>query len=173
MNESIRAIDRVEYRKVKADGTLDMSPEGLILETNNNPSLIQRIKMWLGWYKCAGDAMMNWGLTTLTESIYDTYTHISFGTSDSTPADYTLNDVVSPIMTRVLAAKSYTTTYITDDTVMMVGILTPDAVYHIVETGIHTAVTGGHMGARQTNCDITTVIGNPIGVIWYITMARG
>src|SRR5574343_487215 len=104
-NEVMRVVDRVEYRRVNIDGSIDMSPEGLIMETNNNPSIIQRIKRWLGWYKCIDDAMMNWGIQQLAVSVYDTYDYISFGTSASSPADYTLTDLVAPIMTRIRAAK--------------------------------------------------------------------
>jgi hypothetical protein len=173
INEKIKVIDTVQVRHVLEDGTLDMSPEGLILETNNKPSFIQRIKMWFGLYKCAGDAMMNWGLQQLAISVYNTYGYVSVGTSSSTPSDYTLNDVVTPVLTRISATKSYDTTFIENDTVQFIAIFTPSGTYLIVETGLHDAETGGHMGARQTTCNITTTIDVPFGILWRVCIARG
>ncbi len=173
MNETIKVIDTVQVRHVLEDGTLDMSPDGLILETNNNPSIIQRIMKWLGLYKCAGDAMMNWGLQQLTISVHDTYSHVSVGTSSSTPDDYTLNDVVTPTLARVEATKSYETTFIENDTAQFIAIFTPSGTSLIVETGLHTDVTDGHMGARQTTCNINTTAGVPFGVLWRVCLARG
>ena len=187
-SEVLRTIDKIEVRKVKPEfiglsqeeldqfnpmDILDMSDDGLILKTNNNPSIIQRLKMWLGLYKCAGDAMMNYGLQQLAISIHDTYSHISAGTSSSTPDDYTLNNLVSPVLVRVSVTKGYKTTYITDDTATFIGIFTPDGTYTIVETGLHTALTDGHMGARQTTCNIPTTLGVPFGILWEICIARG
>lgn len=182
--ERLNVIDTVEVRKVKSDrlwkspseytiDDLDMSPEGLILKTNNNPTIIQRILKFFGLYKCAGDAMMNWGLQQIATSIYNTYTHISVGTSTATPDDYTLNDVVSPVLTRVLATKGYGTTFITNDTAVFTGIFYPSGSYTIVETGLHDDDETGHMGARQTSCSIPTTTGVPFGIIWKVCAARG
>ena len=186
--EMMRTIDRIEVRKVKPEfiglsqeelstfdpmDILDMSDDGLILETNNHPSIIQRLKMWLGLYKCAGDAMMNYGLQQLAISIHDSYGYISAGTSSSTPDDYTLNNLVSPVLVRVAATKGYKTTFITDDTATFIGIFTPDGTYTIVETGLHTLITGGYMGARQTTCNIPTTSGIPFGILWEVCIARG
>lgn len=172
MNEGMKIFDIVEVRKVK-NGEIDESVEGLILKTNNHPSIWQRIKRWLGLYKCAGDAMMNWGILKLSESIYDTYSHISVGVSSSSPGDFTLIDLVSPTLVRIAATKGYTTTFIENDTAVFTGIFTPDGTYTIVETGIHTAATGGNMGARQTTCNISTTPGVEFGIIWKVCVARG
>lgn len=172
LNDGVRTIDTVEVRKVLPGGTLDMSPEGLILETNNHPSIIQRIMKYLGLYKCAGDAMMNYGLQHLATAIYDHYGFVSVGTSAATPDDYTLNDVVAPVFVRVPAAKSYVTTFIENDTAVFVGIFTPSGSSTVIETGLHTALTGGHMGARQTSCNIPTTINVEIGIMWKICVAR-
>lgn len=186
--EQIKTIDRISVRKVKPEfigltqdeinrfdpkDVLDMSPDGLILETNNHPSIIQRIKMWLGLYKCAGDAMMDWGLQQLTISIHDTYSHISAGISSTNPDDYTLNALVSPVLVRVVATKGYETTFIENDTATFISIFVPDGTYTIVETGLHTALTDGYMGARQTTCNIPTTSSKPFGIMWEICVARG
>ena len=73
MKERICTIDTIEVRRLLPDKkTIDMSDDGLILKTNNNPSIIQRIMKWLGLYKCAGDAMMNWGIQQLaTWQLFD------------------------------------------------------------------------------------------------------
>lgn len=172
VQETFKIIDKVQFRNVLPDGTLDMSPEGLIACTNNHPSIWQRIKMKLGLYKCFGDAMMNYGLQHVATCLYDKYSHISVGTSSSSPADYTLTDLVTPVFTRVVAAKSYKTEFIENDTAVWIGIFYPTGTYTIVETGLHDMLTGGHMGARQTSCSIPTTSGVPIGMIWEITVAR-
>lgn len=182
--EKMRIIDTVEFRRIRPESMykdpseytiddLDMSPEGLILETNNHPSIIQRILMFFGLYKCAGDAMMNSGLQYITTCIHDYYNYISVGTSSSLPDDYTRSDLVTPVLTRALATKGYDTTFIENDTAVMTGIFTPSGAYTIVETGIHPLVTGGDMGARQTTCNIPTTSGVPFGIIWRICVARG
>lgn len=189
MKEKIGAVDTVEFRKVLPDGTLDMSPEGLILQTNNDPTRWQRFQMALGnfldrirldslcrrlgLYKCAGDAMMNAGLTHIATAVHDYYGFISVGTSSSSPSDYTRNDCVTPVLTRVAATKSYETTYVANDTAVFTGVFYPSAVYTIVETGLHTLVTAGIMGARQTSCSIVTVNGIPFGIIWKVAIVRG
>lgn len=173
MHETFKIVDTVEYRKVLPDGkTLDMSPEGLIAKTNNHPSIWQRIKMFFGCYKCFGDAMMNYGLQHLATAVYNHYTHISVGTSSTDPADYTRTDVVAPVFTRVVATKGYETVYIENDTAVFTGIFNPSSVVTIVETGLHNAITGGAMGARQTSCSILTVIDIPFGIIWKVTITR-
>jgi len=168
-SERLKTIDTIEVYKVKPDGTLG----NLILKTNNSPNLLQRLFMELGLYKCAGDAMMNWGIQQLALSVYNTYTHMSVGISTSSPSDYTLTDLVSPVMTRVVPTKSLATTYIADDTAQFLGVFTPDAIYTIVETGIHDALTVGHMGARQTSCSITTVPSESFAILWKVCIARG
>lgn len=174
MKERICTIDTIEVRRLLPDKkTIDMSDDGLILKTNNNPSIIQRIMKWLGLYKCAGDAMMNWGIQQLATSVYNTYTHVSVGTSTATPDDFTLNDLAAPALTRSEATKSYITTYITNDTAVFQAVFYPSGTVTIVETGLHTAATGGHMGARQTTCNIVTTVDVPFGIIWRVCIARG
>jgi len=188
INEKLETIDTVQYRKLLPDGTIDMSPEGLILETNNNPSIWQRFQIvignflerifganlcvHLGLYKCAGDAMMNWGIQQLAISIHDTYNYISVGTNSGSPNDYTLNELLTPVMVRAPVTKGYDTTYIENDTAVFQGIINATGAYTIVETGIHDTLTGGHMGARQTSCSVVTTDGVPFGMIWRVCIAR-
>lgn len=164
-----RIIDTVEAYELNKDGSFGR----LILRTNNNPNIIQRFLMKIGKYKCAGDAMMNFEIQRQATSIYNYYGFISFGIDSATPTDYTLTDLKSPVMTRAIATKGYATTYITNDTAVFTGVLTATGSYTIIETGLHDALTGGNMGARQTSCSIPTTNGVAFAMVWRVCVARG
>jgi|GEM_PF-6911425 len=168
MKDNMRMEDRIEVYDVNKDGSFGKC----ILKTNNNPSFLHRLLMRFGLYKCAGDAMMNYGIQHLATAIYSTYGYVSVGISSASPSDYALTDIISPVLTRMLATKSYETYYTTNDTAVFTAVFTPDGTYTIVETGLHDAITAGNMGARQTSCSITTSTGVPFGIIWKITIAR-
>jgi putative Ca2+/H+ antiporter (TMEM165/GDT1 family) len=76
-------------------------------------------------------------------------------------------------MTRVLCTKSFATTYSTNDTAVFTGIATASGDYTLCEFGLHTAITAGNMGARQTSCTWDVVNGETFGMIWRIVASRG
>lgn len=184
-SEKFKIVDVVEIRKVNMDNlpenpteqdlldNIDYSDDGLIQKTICNPTILQRIKRKLGLFHYLDDAAMNYEIQRLATSIYNTYSHVSVGISSASGSDYTLTDLISPVLTRSVASKSYITTYIADDTVQMLGVFTPDGTYTIVETGLHDASISGNMGYRQTSCSISTTSGVPFAILWKVTIARG
>ena len=172
MQDNTRCIDTLEAYTIDAEGAWHKE-----FETNNNPSLWQRLLKWLGLYKCAGDALTNYAINELATHTGETYFYGSVGTSFASSTDYSLTDLVSPVMARELATVSYVSTYNTDpaypDTVQytIVMIATEDATLR--EAGLHSTLTGGYMGSRQTFTDWAITNGQSFAMVWKITYGRG
>ncbi|MCK9459956.1 MAG: hypothetical protein M0R80_09990 [Proteobacteria bacterium] len=178
-------MDRVEFRKIKVEelpenytqedliNAIDYSDDGIIQQTICHPTVFQRVLNKLGLFHYLKDAPMDYEIQRIATSVYTTYGYISVGISSSSPTDYTLNNLVSSVLTRVTALKGYETLYVTNDTATFIGVFTPDGTYTIVETGLHTAATSGYMGYRQTSCSISTTASIPFAIFWKVTIARG
>ena len=102
----------------------------------------------------------------------DNLSYISVGISGTTTGQDAFTDLQSPVMTRVLAVKSLTTTYVTNDTAQFMSIFVADNNYNIAEVGLHSTITGGTMYARQTSCAQSVTTGQSFGFIWQIASTR-
>jgi hypothetical protein len=121
---------------------------------------------------CANDAVTNYFLSDQAAYQISKYLYCSVGISDASGSDYTLNDLVSPVMTRTATTNTQTTTYTTNDTAQYLAVITCDGDYTLTETGLHTTATSGYMGARQTFYNWSVVNGQRIGAIWEIINTR-
>lgn len=142
------------------------------VETNNNPNVLQRILCKLGILNYAGDALTNYALGDLSTYLSTKYLYCSVGIDGTSSTDYTLTDLKSPVMARVATTNTVTTTYTTNDTVQFTAIITCDGDYTLAEAGLHTTLTSGSMGARQTYYNWAVTNGETIGAIWKIINNR-
>lgn len=144
-----------------------------LCETNNNPTFFQKALSKIGLYCYADDALTNYALSDIAGYFTEKYTHISLGTSAATPDDYTLTDLVTPLPARFPVSATLATTHTTDDTAVFTSIIVSPGDYVIKESGLHDALTGGNMGARQVCCDWTIQSTKTYGLIWKIVCGRG
>jgi hypothetical protein len=172
MQDNTRCIDTLEGYRIDKEGVWHKE-----FETNNNPSLWQRLLKYFGLYKCAGDALTNYAINDLAVHTAGKYTYASVGTSAASSTDYTLNELVSPVMARQLATISYVSTYNTDpaypDTVQYTIVITATESATLKEAGLHTTLTSGYMGSRQTFTDWVIASGESFAMVWKITYGRG
>lgn len=173
MIDNMGCSDRLALYRIDDEGNWTCE-----VKTNKKPSLWERALKRFGFYNCADDAMMEYALNDLALHLYDKYSFISVGESSASSTVYTLDDLVDPVMTRIAASTATTfTTNNTDsdypDSVRFVSLFVSDSDYTLKESGLHTAESGGYMGARQTfgNWDVAT--GDSFGVIWDIICSRG
>ena len=143
------------------------------MQTEVNLPWWKKIGKALGFYKCIDDALTDYAVTDLASYILLKYGYASQGIDGTDGTNYTLTDLKSPVMSRVTLTKSFDTTYTTNDTVVFTGITTATGDYTLCEFGIHDALTGGNMGARQTSCTWDVVNGETFGMIWRIVVSRG
>lgn len=167
MSNNVNRRDTLRIFNIEENGDWN-----LIQETVFKPSLWMRLKKRLGLCKFAGDRITNAGLAFAADLLIDNLHYISVGESGTTTGQDAFTDLQSPILTRSLATKSLKTTYVTDDTAVFTGIFVSDGSHTIRECGLHTTITGGTMFARQTNCDITTTVGQAFGYVWEIANTR-
>lgn len=145
-------------------------------ETYVQKGIASRIWLWIlrktGFGKCyADDIMTNLALADIADMVYDRYTHISIGTGQTPPAgsDTALE---AEIQTRVVATKSITTTFITNDTARFEGEITALSDITIYESGLHTAITDGLMGCRETFAGMTILSGRSAMIVWELVFTR-
>ena len=117
-------------------------------------------------------AMTDYAVADFATYISDKYDYGSVGTDGTDGTDYTLNDLKTPVMTRLAFTKSFDTTYSVNDTAILTAITTATNDYTLAEFGIHDASTGGNMGARQVGSWAVTS-GETFGIIWRIVVSRG
>ena len=161
-------VDKLELYRIDNSGKWDME-----LETKVYLNPLQKVMKALGLYRCIDDALTDYALCDFATYISTTYGYASVGIDGTGGTTYTYTDLVSPVMTRVLCTKSFDTTYVTNDTAVFTCITTADADYTLCEFGLHTAVTAGQMGARQTSCSWDVVSGETFGMIWRVVCSRG
>ena len=146
-------------------------------KTVKNPSIFQQFLRKVGILKCADDAFTNWMINQVAQFTGTTLLYAGVGTSATSGTDYTLNDLVTPVMTRVTPTISYLNVYGLDatypDTVQYVVIMTATSSYTLREAALFTAATGGYMGARQVMSDMAITAGEEIALVWRITYGRG
>lgn len=160
--------DILELHRIDKHGRWELG-----VETNNNPTTLQKILCKLGIKNYAGDALMNYALSDLATYLSTKYLYCSVGTDGTDSTTYTYTDLKSPVMARVASTNTVATTYTTNDTAVFTAVFTSDGDYTLQEAGLHTALTSGNMGARQTyyNWDIETA--ENFGAIWKIINNRG
>jgi len=172
MQDNTRCIDILKCYKINEKGEWHKE-----FETNNKPSICQRILKFLGWYKCAGDALTNYAINDLAVYTGSKYMYASVGTSSANGTTYSYDDLLSPVMSRVFASAGFISTYNTDpllpDTVQYTVVMVASGDYVLREAGIHTAITAGYMGSRQTFDDWTIANGESFAMVWQITYGRG
>lgn len=170
--DNIRCIDKLKLCRIK-NGVIQ-DPD---IETNNNPSLWQRILMWLDLYKCAGDAFTNYMINQLAVYTAGKLLYASVGTTGTGGSTYTYSDLIAPVMTREAATISYVSTYNTDptypDTVRYTIVMEATGDYDLKEAGLHTAATVGYMGSRQTFPAWAVTNGESFAMVWDIIYGRG
>ena len=167
MIDKSSVADRLElYRINDGEWTLEM-------QTEVNLPWYKKVAKYLGLYKCIDDALTDYAVQDFAIYIHDKYGYASCGI-DGTDGDvYTYTDLKTPVMTRVACTKAYATTYTTNDTVVYTAITTATNDYTLTEFGIHDALTGRNMGARQTSCTWPVTTGETFGMIWRIVVSRG
>jgi len=173
MQDNIRCIDVLELYRIDKEGEWHKE-----IETNNHPSLWQRFLKFLGLYKCAGDAFTDYMVNQLAVFTAGKAIYTGVGTSASSPTDYSLNDLVAPVMTRVAPlAITYTNVYGTNaelpDTTVYTITLTSSGDYTLREAALYTAFTSGYMCSRQTFPDWAVANGEMFAMVWKITYGRG
>lgn len=172
MQDNACCIDKLEIYRIDKDGNWNLE-----IETNNTPSIWQRFLRCIGLYKCAGDAFTNWMINDLAVYTAGKLTHASVGTSSANPTNYDLTDLVSPVMTRATVTTAYVNVYGTNatypDTVQYTIVMTATGDYTLREAGLHTALTSGNMGSRQTFDDWPVTNGESFALVWKITYGRG
>jgi hypothetical protein len=164
--------DKLELYRIDKHGRWDLE-----VETVKKPSVFQKLKCRVGLGNMADDALTNYAINDLAAYLSTKYTYVSVGTDATLGTDYTLNELVAPVMTRVAATKSFMNTYGTDvllpDTAVYTSIMTSSGDYTLRESGLHTTITGGYMGARQTYYNWVVANGETFGMIWKIINSRG
>lgn len=143
------------------------------VETNNNPSILQKLMCKLGLLNVAGDALTDYAINDLSTYLSTKYTYVSVGTDGTNGDIFSYSELLAPVMTRTAATVSITTTYSTNDTVQYTAIITSNGDYALKEAGLFTASTSGYMGARQTFYEWNVVNGEVFGMIWKIINTRG
>lgn len=156
----------------------EMGHWNLEMETVYKKSAFERLGSIFKKKPCIDDALTNYGINDIAQHISSKYLYASIGISDSSPTDYTLNDLVSPVMTRMTTTNSLVNTYSLDanypDTAQFVVIVESDSTYDLIEYGIHTASTAGYMGARQVaSTEFSVTSGETFGMIWKVICGRG
>lgn len=161
-------VDELTLFKIDSDGNrVDQ------IKTEYNLGPIKKVLKALGLYRCIDDALTNYAVADFATYISTKYSYASMGIDGSSGTDYTLNDLKSPVMSRVLCTKSFDTSYATNDTAVFTAITTADGDYTLTEFGLHTTATSGYMGARQTSCTWSVVNGETYGMIWRVVVSRG
>lgn len=175
-------IDKLELYRIDSraiDGSRPVTESELIkrgtkdIETKVYLNPLEKVLKALGLYRCIDDALTDYAVSDFATYISTTYGYASVGLDGTDGTDYTLNDLKSPVMSRVLCTKSFDTTYSTNDTAVFTAITTATSDYTLNEFGLHTALTGGYMGARQVSCTWPVVNGETFGMIWRIVASRG
>jgi len=172
MNDKAKCQDIIELYRISDNGEWNKS-----LETNNHPSILQRILKSLGLYNCAGDALTNYAINDLAVYTASKYIYASVGIDGTSGTNYGYTDLKSPVMTRWSVTPSIVNTYSSDpllpDTVQYAIMATSTGDYTLQEAGLHTTLTGGYMGSRQTFGNWPVVNGETFGMIWKIIYGRG
>lgn len=166
-NDAIKCVDSLKMFRIEKDGKWTF-----LQETVHHPTIIQRIKRRLGLFKCIDDRITNAGLAFAANLLKSNLNYVSVGTNATTTGQDAFTDLQTPIMARVLAVKSLTTTYVTNDTAQFMSIFVADNNYNIAEVGLHSTITGGTMYARQTSCAQSVTTGQSFGFIWQIANTR-
>lgn len=168
-------IDELKLFRIDDPTCIEYDPNhwSLDLKTEYKLSPMQKVLKALGLYRCIDDALTDYAIQDFATYIHDKYGYASVGIDGTSGTDYTLTDLKSPVMSRVLCTKSYDTTYITNDTAVFTAITTADSAYTLCEFGLHDASTAGHMGARQVSCTWDVVNGETFGMIWRVVPSRG
>ena len=168
-------IDKLELYRIDDPKYVTYDPDHweMDIETKYDLSPLQKVLKALGLYRCIDDALTNYAVADFATYIHDRYAYASVGTDGTSGTDYTLNDLKTPVMIRILCTKSYETTNVTNDTAVFMAIGTATNDYTLTEFGLHTAITAGYMGARQTSCTWDVVNGETYGMIWRVVVSRG
>lgn len=147
-----------------------------IFETNNKPTIIQRIKRRLGLCNYANDILMNEGLADIAAWIITRYDYMGVGTSSTGSSTTTYHDLVSPTFSRVAVSTAIETTYTANDTAVFTAVFTASSSTTLYEAGIFkdaTTATTDVMLCRQTFAAYAVTSGESFGIIWKVICSRG
>lgn len=173
-------IDKLELYRIDSEITSPLTTEGELLEvgykdleTKVDLNPIEKVMKALGLYRCIDDALTDYAVADFATYISNKYGYASVGTDGTNGDVYSYTNLRSPVMTRVACTKSFATTYSTNDTAVFTVITTATGDYTLTEFGLHDALTGGNMGARQCSCTWDVVNGETFGMIWRVVASRG
>lgn len=143
-------------------------------ETFRPESLEHRIRRFLGLDKCLGnDLILDVGLADVADLVLDRYDYISVGTGTTIP-QHDDTGLESEVLDRVVADKSTSTTFFTDDTIEFRGEFTPETNVLIAESGIHllSGASGDVCFARETFTPMQWYADVSVEVAWEIVFMR-
>lgn len=147
--------------------------DGNVIATRSphNPSLLCRLKAWLGLVSYCDDIVLDSGLADVADMISDRYSYMQFGNGTTTPA-HDNTGLESALFTRVACSKSIATTFYTNDTARFTATLTPTYDANISEAILCTADTGGVIFARETFPTVEVKNGVSITATWDVVVMR-
>lgn len=126
----------------------------------------------LGLKKCAFDYMSNTGIADIMAYIHDNYIYVGLGTDSTGSADYTRTELGAQLYRLAADSVEYSTTVVTNDTVVITTEFTMDTTATIAETALFTASTGGTMPFRQTFTGIALSSGVKVTIEWTVQLTR-
>jgi len=104
------------------------------------------------------------------------FKYIAIGTGDpnnpgSCAAESASDTALQNEVARVQATVSRTTTNVSNDTAVLEATITAGAEWHVCESGIFDASSGGNMLARKTFSTVILYAGDQIKITWKITVS--
>ena len=170
MTDSLKIV--VERRQ--ADGTLKVVEERETFPKGINP-VVKKLMQFMQYFglfkKYHGDLIVNTGIASIAQLIYDEYDYVGIGTG-TTAAAATDTQLETQVETRVAPTKSIVTTSITNDTAQFSAQFTLTAPRAITESGCFVAASSGVMLCRQVFSALNLASGDIVTFVWKIQVSR-